>query len=169
MIYGYRADSSFAPSQWEMALLCNNISHWLGASLESSLWLDPCKNTVGILDTSCPSINPSVHLSVHDPSCQLCRICSFGWDFFYHQYKKMCHMWWFFLSWSVIWPQLQKYVTTLHVLSFLLSRIYSSGWILFIFGTDVHYIAPEYLQGYCGMNLFKKHTRMRHTFVEVAP
>ena len=25
------------PSQWEMVLLCNNVSHWLGASLESSL------------------------------------------------------------------------------------------------------------------------------------
>ena len=31
------ADSRFAPSQWEMALLCNDISHWLGASLESAL------------------------------------------------------------------------------------------------------------------------------------
>ena len=35
------ADSRFAPSQWEMAFLCNNISHWLGASLEQPLnnWL----------------------------------------------------------------------------------------------------------------------------------
>ena len=32
----YRADSKFVPSQWETALLCNNISHWLGASLESA-------------------------------------------------------------------------------------------------------------------------------------
>ena len=32
-----RADSRFAPSQWEMALLCNDVSHWLGASLESAL------------------------------------------------------------------------------------------------------------------------------------
>ena len=32
-----KADSRFASSQWEMALLCNNISHWLGASLESTL------------------------------------------------------------------------------------------------------------------------------------
>ena len=28
----YRADSRFAPSQWETALLCNDVSHWLGAS-----------------------------------------------------------------------------------------------------------------------------------------
>ena len=33
-----RADSRFAPSQWETALLCNDISHWLGASLESA-WM----------------------------------------------------------------------------------------------------------------------------------
>ena len=34
----YRTDSSFASSQWETALLCNNVSHWPGASLESALW-----------------------------------------------------------------------------------------------------------------------------------
>ena len=32
-----RADSRFAPRQWEMALLCNDVSHWLGANLESAL------------------------------------------------------------------------------------------------------------------------------------
>ena len=35
-----RADSRFAPSQWEMALLCNDVSHWSGASLESALHAD---------------------------------------------------------------------------------------------------------------------------------
>ena len=35
----YRADSRFTPSQWEMALLCNNVSHWLGTNLESVLCL----------------------------------------------------------------------------------------------------------------------------------
>ena len=35
----YRAYSRFAPSQWETALLCNTVSHWLGASLESGLRL----------------------------------------------------------------------------------------------------------------------------------
>ena len=35
----YRADSRFAPSQWETALLCNDVSQWLGASLESALSL----------------------------------------------------------------------------------------------------------------------------------
>ena len=33
----FRADSRFAPSQWETALLCNAVSHWLGTSLESAL------------------------------------------------------------------------------------------------------------------------------------
>ena len=30
-------DSRLAPSQWETALLCNDVSHWLGANLESAL------------------------------------------------------------------------------------------------------------------------------------
>ena len=32
-----KSDSRFAPSQWEAVLLCNNVSHWLGASLKSIL------------------------------------------------------------------------------------------------------------------------------------
>ena len=32
-----RADSRFAPSQWQTALLCNDVSHWLGANLGSAL------------------------------------------------------------------------------------------------------------------------------------
>ena len=32
-----RADCRFVPSQWETALLCNDVSHWLGVSLESAL------------------------------------------------------------------------------------------------------------------------------------
>ena len=31
-----RADSRFVPSQWETALLYKDVSHWLGASLESA-------------------------------------------------------------------------------------------------------------------------------------
>ena len=33
----HRADSRFAPSQWETALLCNDTSYWLDTSLESAL------------------------------------------------------------------------------------------------------------------------------------
>ena len=36
-IYKCRAHSRFAPNQFEVVLLCNNISHWLGASIESAL------------------------------------------------------------------------------------------------------------------------------------
>ena len=32
-----RVDSRFAPCQWETALLCNDVSHWLGTNLESAL------------------------------------------------------------------------------------------------------------------------------------
>ena len=32
-----RADSRFVPSQWEPALLCNDLSHWLDVSLELAL------------------------------------------------------------------------------------------------------------------------------------
>ena len=35
--FGYMAYTRFAPSLWETALLCNDISHWLGTSLESAL------------------------------------------------------------------------------------------------------------------------------------
>ena len=35
--YQYRADSRFAPSQWETALLCNDVSNWLGTNLKSAL------------------------------------------------------------------------------------------------------------------------------------
>ena len=31
------ADFRFAPNQWETALFCNDVSHWMGASLESAL------------------------------------------------------------------------------------------------------------------------------------
>ena len=33
----HRADSRFATSQWEMTLLCNDISQWRSTSLESAL------------------------------------------------------------------------------------------------------------------------------------
>ena len=45
-----RADPRFAPSQWEAALLCNDVSHWLGTGLESALcqastWVTRCHIT----------------------------------------------------------------------------------------------------------------------------
>ena len=40
-----RAESRFAPSHWEAALLCNAVSHWLGESLESALDWYRCGKT----------------------------------------------------------------------------------------------------------------------------
>ena len=37
ILYKNRADSRFAPSQWETPLQSNAIFRWLGASLESAL------------------------------------------------------------------------------------------------------------------------------------
>ena len=31
------AYSRFVPNQWETALLCNDVSHWLGTNLETTL------------------------------------------------------------------------------------------------------------------------------------
>ena len=66
--HGGRADFRFAFNQWETALLCNDVSHWLGASLESahgspmpSLWKS-CRRWVrfiismlsqGLVTTTC--------------------------------------------------------------------------------------------------------------------
>ena len=36
-----KADSRFAPSQWERVLLCNDVSHWLVESLKSALFSIP--------------------------------------------------------------------------------------------------------------------------------
>ena len=45
-----RADSRFAPSQWETSLHCNDVSHWLGASLESVLpWTDASQSKFCII------------------------------------------------------------------------------------------------------------------------
>ena len=43
-----RADSRFVSNQWETALLCNVVSHWLGASLESVLTMHMlrCETTI---------------------------------------------------------------------------------------------------------------------------
>ena len=44
-----RADSRFAPSQWERTLQSNAVSHWLGANLESALTLISCNNKYDLL------------------------------------------------------------------------------------------------------------------------
>ena len=41
-----KADSMLAPSQWETALRCNDVSHWLGANIKSALALDEIRHIV---------------------------------------------------------------------------------------------------------------------------
>ena len=41
VVSGYfRANSKLAPSQWKMSWQSNAVSHWLGANLESALYLE---------------------------------------------------------------------------------------------------------------------------------
>ena len=59
--YIIRADSRFAPSQWETALQSNAVSHWLGANLESALHYSCVNSNSGV----CPSIfDSSVILNI---------------------------------------------------------------------------------------------------------
>ena len=44
-----RADSRSAPSRWEKVLYCNAVSHWLGANLESAMWITARDAAVTIL------------------------------------------------------------------------------------------------------------------------
>ena len=57
-----RADSRFAPSQWETALLCNAVSHWLGASLESALTLHCGTQKAQVKRKPKPMVLHRVHL-----------------------------------------------------------------------------------------------------------
>ena len=44
-----RADSRFVPSKWETALLCSDVSHWLGANLEAALDMYSQNNQMNLL------------------------------------------------------------------------------------------------------------------------
>ena len=53
--YYCRADYRFAPSQWETALLCNDVSHWMGANLES-IKMVPLLDPLHMLFSSFPAL-----------------------------------------------------------------------------------------------------------------
>ena len=38
-LFTYRSDSRFEPSKWKTVLICNDVSHWLGANLETALYI----------------------------------------------------------------------------------------------------------------------------------
>ena len=74
--YSYRADCRFAPSQWEMSLQSNAVSHWLGANLKSALPGPYCGRWYGI-ECQClaykvihgclrSDINPGTRLRIED-------------------------------------------------------------------------------------------------------
>ena len=48
-------DSRFAPSQWETVILCNDVSHWLGANICSHCSLMPLQNKCGADSRFAPS------------------------------------------------------------------------------------------------------------------
>ena len=71
-----RADSRFVPSQWETALLCNDVSHWLGANLESAL---PEWNTLPA--SAVELLGFYVDPQLHDTHCQFEKISgSSSWN-----------------------------------------------------------------------------------------
>ena len=49
------ANSRFTPSQWDAALICNDVSHWWGASLVSALYYMYCQISNGNWN----NLNPS--------------------------------------------------------------------------------------------------------------
>ena len=68
----FRADSRFVPSQWETTLLCNNVSHWLSASLESTLHAVMCGNLHVVMCGNlhvvrCGRVKPSYMILTHWP------------------------------------------------------------------------------------------------------
>ena len=64
MMTWFRADSRFAPSQWETALLCNDVSHWLCTSLESALLFDHKLFNLSVIS---PEV---VVMTTHSATCE---------------------------------------------------------------------------------------------------
>ena len=61
--YWCRDQSRYAPSQWEMSLQCNDISHWLGEYLDWSLLftLLGCRYTAAIMSVCAHQLVPDTH------------------------------------------------------------------------------------------------------------
>ena len=69
-ITNHRTNSWFVPSQWETALLCNGIFHWLGENLESALNYDIIlQATMWLLCFKLTPILPSHEDKLWDLSC----------------------------------------------------------------------------------------------------
>ena len=66
------ADSRFAPNQWETELLCNDVSHWLGANLQSALFSD-------VLNKLQPTWNVRLWVLIYHPliKCSIMKSTSY--------------------------------------------------------------------------------------------
>ena len=84
--YMYRDDSRLAPSQWETSLQSNAVSHWLGANLESALYV-VCHWQMQDKDQN---IYPHRH-SIHRPHRR-------AWSVFCEYFEKITI--WLYLSWG---------------------------------------------------------------------
>ena len=81
-----RADFSFVPSQWDMVLLCNDVSHWFK---HISL-------TIG--EQSCDYINSSCCLSLAGNKPKISPVYEQHQTFIYHIYQlNQC---WITVSWT---------------------------------------------------------------------
>ena len=60
----YIQDSRLVPSQLETALLCNDVSHLLGASLESVLYMDLCHWSLPLWTAMLPIKRKPLHKPV---------------------------------------------------------------------------------------------------------
>ena len=124
----YRAYSRLAPSQWEMSLQSNTVSHWLGANLEPALpnsphteaWTKVLKhwphhkgstNPI-LISHNVPFPDPTIHHSEQKCAhfCSEWWIVGFGtgalwdlWDWFIIQVLAMidCYTFTFLLPWPV--------------------------------------------------------------------
>ena len=173
----FRVYSRFAPSQWEMALLCNDISHWLGAAL-----IQPCHCWIWIwvvqfLFTS----HPNNHACFHASFCCGLVMVSFNFIVISSAFKQplnciltLNHIgkW---IAWTVWeqfkWPQ-QTNPSSLKLSTYFMeylnhrSYMYSChlNWNVFLFNDifeiSVYYWHPN--QSDAGPNEWHKITRHQH-------
>ena len=87
----FRADSRFASSQWETPLLCNGVSHWLSASLESGLCIS-CEITLRccIVILNQPSF-PNLNTLTGPDLLLVSVICIVSNLFNFSPLKRKCH------------------------------------------------------------------------------
>ena len=97
-LYTCRADSRFTLSQRETALLCNDVSHWLCANLESaqpwhssSLRWSNGASCVGILKTTRTSIERLSRIHCHNQRIHETNDLCFIPPFFLQKYV---YLWW---------------------------------------------------------------------------